>query len=391
MRVLFYTFSFPPKVDGVISRVLNTLVHLHAEGHVLRVATPQQPRRIPDWMPRAGIAIDHWAGLRLPMYPEQWMGNPINPRAVFQIVRSLREFRPDIVHLVGPDPIHWAVVAVCNLLRIPTVVSYHTDVMSYAARYGVPRWAVRGLQAGYGWSWIDRVIATSPSFRQRLLDDHRIRCDAVWPAGVDTSIFYPRAADPALRVRLTGGRPERFLFLYAGRFSREKDLTTLLRIFEPFTEAALALIGGGPDQSFRSQKLGDRLYVSEGFWSQAELARAYASADAFITASCSETLGFSVLEAMASGRPIIAPAAQGLTDLVQHEQRGLLFAPGDIADAQRQITRLIADPALHTRLCEQALAHAGTLSWPSATRWLSALYREVLTARTERAQELGQS
>ena len=73
---------------------------------------------------------------------------------------------------------------------------------------------------------------------------------------------------------------------------------------------------------------------------------------------------------------------------MQHEGRGLLFAPGDIADAQRQIARLIADPALRTRLCEQALAHAGTLSWPSATRWLTALYREVITARTKRADGL---
>lgn len=381
MRILFYTFSFPPKVDGVTARVLNTLRHLIIDGHTIRVATPQQPVEIPDWLSAAGVQVDSWAGVRMPMYREQWMGNPLDPRVWAQMVRSLRGFRPDLVHLVGPDPGHWATTAICSALGIPVVVSYHTDMMSYARRYRIPVHALRLLQAGYRWSWIERVITTSPSFRQKLLSEHGIRCDAVWPPGVDGDVFQPRSADPSLRARLTLGRPERFLFIYAGRFSKEKDLEGMLRILEPFQDVAVALIGNGPDQSFRRHNLGDRVYVSDGFWPQLAVAQAHACADAFITASCTETCGFSVLEAMACGLPIVAPAAQGLVDLVRDGDQGLLFAPGDVEDARRQVRRLLVDRALQRQLREQARSRAAQLTWESATRWLVSLYREVLRAR----------
>lgn len=380
-RILFYTFSFPPKVDGVTSRVLNTLQHLSRSGHTLRVATPQHPHTVPDWMVKAGIGVDHWPGLRMPMYRDQWIGNPLDPRFALAALRSLRALRPELVHLVGPDPGHWAVMALCSALRIPTVVSYHTDMLGYARRYGVPDWALRLVQSGYGWSWIDRVITTSPSFRDLLLYEHRIRCDAVWPPGVDGEIFHPATADPALRSQLTNGHPQRFLFVYAGRFSKEKDLPAMLRYLEPFPEVAIALIGSGPEQSFRQHCLGERVFVSEGFWSQAAVARAHACADAFLTASCTETCGFAVLEAMACGLPIVAPAAQGLVDLVRDGENGLLFAPGDTEDARRQIGRLIADPKLRTALRDEARAHAAQLDWASATRWLEVLYEDVLRER----------
>lgn len=381
MRILLYTFSFPPKVDGVTARVLNTLRYLIRRGHTLRVATPQHPVRIPDWMTEAGVQVDPWAGVRMPMYREQWMGNPLDPRAWAHGARSLRGFRPDVVHLVGPDPGHWAATALCYVLRIPVVVSYHTDMMSYAQQYRIPIRMLRRLQSGYGWSWIERVITTSPSFRRKLLSEHRIRCDAVWPPGVDGDIFKPRSVDPALRSRLTKGKPERFLFIYAGRFSKEKALQGMLRILEPFEDVAVALIGSGPDQRFRRHNLGDRVYVSDGFWSQHEVARAHACADAFITASCTETCGFSVLEAMACGLPVVAPAAQGLVDLVRDGDQGLLFAPGDVEDARQKVQRLLSDRALQQHLREQARSHAAQLTWESATRWLESLYLEMLRER----------
>lgn len=381
MRILFYTFSFPPKVDGVTARVLNTLRHLIRSGHTLRVATPQQPVQVPDWMTAAGIEVDRWPGVRMPMYREQWMGNPLDPRAWVQMVRSLRGFRPDVVHLVGPDPGHWATTLICSALRIPIVVSYHTDMMSYARQYRIPIRALRFLQSGYGWSWLDRVITTSPSFQNKLLSEHHIRCDAVWPPGVDGDIFQPRSVDPVLRAQLTGGKPERFLFIYAGRFSKEKDLEGMLRILEPFEDVAVALIGSGPDQGFRRHLKGNRVYVSDGFWPQLAVARAHACADAFITASCTETCGFSVLEAMACGLPIVAPAAQGLVDLIRDGEQGLLFAPGDVEDARRKVQRLLSDRTLQRHLREQARSHAASLTWESATRWLESLYREILHAR----------
>ena len=380
MRVLLYTFSFPPKVDGVVSRVLNTVKWLHRDGHDVRIATCQDPVASPGWVREAGIQIDHWAGVRLPAYRAQWIGNPINPRLWLQVRRSLASFRPEVVHLIGPDPGHYAIVAMCARAQLPVFFSYHTDVMSYARAFGVPPRLVYWLESGYRWRWIDRIVTTSEPFRHSLVAEHRIPCHGVWPPGVDTDLFHPREPDPELRSVLTRGAKNRFLFLYVGRFSKEKDLPFLIRLMAAIPQATLALIGEGPDTSWQ-RELPGHFFQSGGFWSAEKVARAYSCADAFITASCTETCGFSVLEATASGLPVIAPAAQGLLSTVVDEQTGLLFAPHDKRDARRQVDRLVHDEPLRARLRQGALAARAALSWPAATRWLVDQYTQIIGAR----------
>jgi sulfoquinovosyltransferase len=108
----------------------------------------------------------------------------------------------------------------------------------------------------------------------------------------------------------------------------------------------------------------------QGMMKGQELSEAYASADIFVMPSETETLGFVVLEAMASGVPVVAVAAGGLTDIVAPGKTGLLYSPGEYAQAAQFVRQLIADPDTRTRIAKTARREVELFGWSAATRVL---------------------
>ena len=128
MRVAIFTETFLPKLDGIVSILCLALRHLHDQGHQALVIGP------PDMPPEyAGARCIGTGGPRFPLYPEVRMNLP-NPR----IGRALREFRPDLVHVVNPIFLGPTGIVYARRLGLPLVASYHTDVPGYAKHYGFP-------------------------------------------------------------------------------------------------------------------------------------------------------------------------------------------------------------------------------------------------------------
>jgi glycosyltransferase involved in cell wall biosynthesis len=116
------------------------------------------------------------------------------------------------------------------------------------------------------------------------------------------------------------------------------------------------------------------------------LPRLYASADAFVFASTTETLGLVVLEAMASGLPVIAPAAGGVADHLRHEENGLEVPAADPSNMARAMVRLAMNPATRASLSRGARRTAEGLSWAGELDRLSVSYREVCAKAALRAR-----
>jgi glycosyltransferase involved in cell wall biosynthesis len=121
-----------------------------------------------------------------------------------------------------------------------------------------------------------------------------------------------------------------------------------------------------------------------GFLRGEELARAFASADVFVMPSTTETLGFVVLEAMASGCPVVAARAGGIPDLIDHGENGHLYDPDDTGDATLAIAMLLARPSLHRFIGQQARKRAESSSWQSETRRLVLEYRKAIVIASRR-------
>jgi glycosyltransferase involved in cell wall biosynthesis len=323
------------------------------------------------------------AEIDIPFYPGLQIGVPTVPA----IVEALAEGRYDIVHLCSPGPAGIAAWLLARVLGIPRVGSYHTELGAYAAlRTGQPEFeGLANWALGRFYRACDVVLSPSPASDQRLaelgIDSDQIRR---WDRGVDLRRFDPALREDALL-------PGEVNVLYAGRLSREKGVELLA---DAFLEAHrrdprlhLVLAGGGPEEGLLRERLGERATFL-GWLSGDALARTYASADAFMFASATETFGQVILEAQASGLPVVAVERGGPASLIEHRETGLL-APPDVSDLAAAVVAVTSTPPLSERISRAALAAVRGRSWEASLDRLAAAYRIAVAQPGDHRLERG--
>jgi glycosyltransferase involved in cell wall biosynthesis/predicted metal-dependent phosphoesterase TrpH len=313
------------------------------------------------------------AELDIPFYRGLRIGVPGLP----SIVDTLSDGRYDLVHLCSPGPAGIEAWLLGRVLELPLVGSYHTELAAYAGlRTGRDQLeALARMTLGAFYGACDVVLSPSPSSDDRLteLGIARDRI-ARWDRGVDLRRF-----DPALRT--PGLLPGEITVMYAGRLTREKGVDLLA---ESFLEARwrdprlhLVLAGGGPEEDALRERLGDAATFL-GWLAANELARAYASADLFLFASRTDTFGQVILEAQASGLPVVAVAEGGPTSLIEHGETGLLV-PADVEALAEALVGLVQRPVLRERLTHAALDAVRGKTWDAALERLAIGYRLAIS------------
>jgi glycosyltransferase involved in cell wall biosynthesis len=194
-------------------------------------------------------------------------------------------------------------------------------------------------------------------------------------------MFQPHLANLEMRSRLSQGHPDSPLLLYVGRLGAEKEIDRIKQILEAIPSARLALVGDGPHRLVLEQHFAGTPTHFVGYLHGVELASAFASADAFIFPSRTETLGLVLLEAMAAGCPVVAARSGGIPDIVTDGVNGYLFDPSDERGAIAATQRLLAQPEERETLRQNARQEAEKWSWAAATRHLQSYYREIVASQ----------
>ncbi|HEU0024100.1 MAG TPA: glycosyltransferase [Thermoleophilaceae bacterium] len=315
------------------------------------------------------------ADVDIPFYEGLKVGVPSLPA----VAETLAEGRYDLIHICSPGPTGVAAALIAWIMGLPVVGSYHTELGAYAGlRSGDPRLRAgvdAALAAFYG--RCDVVLSPSES-ADASLRALGVREASIgrWDRGVDTRHF-----DPALRE--PGALPGEVTVLYAGRLTREKGVDLLADAFllahERDPRLHLVLAGGGPEQEALAARLGQR-GTFLGWLDSERLARAYASADLFLFASTTDTFGQTILEAQASGLPVVSVAAGGPLSLVDDGLTGLLAEPEPEALAGA-VSDLAASPVLRHRLAVAARREAERRSWEASLARLADGYGRALSGR----------
>jgi glycosyltransferase involved in cell wall biosynthesis/predicted metal-dependent phosphoesterase TrpH len=310
--------------------------------------------------------------LQVPFYAGMTLGVPGLP----DLAETLAEGRYDLVHVTAPGPAGVAASLLSRVSGTPLLASYHTELATYAGlRSGdgsLEAVSTAALAAFY--TAPSRVLSPSPAADRSLLglgaEEGRI---GRWERGVDTDRFAPAKAD-------RGAYPGEIRILYAGRLTREKGVDLLAESFvrarsvEP--RLHLLLAGGGPEEGELRARLGE--HATFFGWLQGDdLARAYASADLFLFCSRTDTYGQVVLEAGASGLPVVAVDEGGPAALIENRHTGILCRP-DADHLAGAVLQLASSPTLRQRLGEAAVRHAGSRSWERALEQLASGYRHTL-------------
>lgn len=330
----------------------------------------------------------------MPGYPTIELAIP-PARAVRNIVDRLR---PDVVHVSTPGPMGWIGRRYAMKRGLPLVATYHTDFPEYIEHLFENAALTRLALAGVRWFYrpFDRVLARSRAFAQQL-GGSGLRPGVVLPLrpGMDTGAFHPALRDESGAVwsGVSGARASSVKLLYAGRVSVEKNLAMLARVWPRVratcrnagVDAQLVIVGDGPYRAELERLLAGHDAVFAGFRAGRELSALYASSDAFIFPSVTDTLGQAVMEAQASGLAAIVSDRGGPQDIVEHRRTGyvLPLEPAATAEALwgERAAELLTSPALRRSLGAAGRARVETMTIDESVAHFVELHADV--ARTK--------
>jgi glycosyltransferase involved in cell wall biosynthesis len=370
MRIALFTETFLPKIDGVVNTLCSLLEYLAQQGHESILFAPEGAP-----VSYAATRIYPLPAVPLPFYPELKLASPL-----VEITEQLTAFRPDVVHLLNPLAVVGAGMAGLNqaqVLGIPTVASFHTDIAGFAEQWGLG-FLDEAIWALLRWTYNRADLTLAPSFATLYeLERRGFEHLDVWTRGVDSARFHPAHFSKEWRWRLSDGNPDAPLLLYVGRTSTEKRIDWLRPLMDALPGARLAIVGDGPARDDLERLFAGTATVFTGYLHGGDLACAYASADVFVFPSHKETLGNVVLEAMASGLPVVAAGSGGPLDLVADGKNGLLFEPTDPDDLIRCVRWLLQHPDSAHRLGVEARRTAEHREWNYVHDQLLAHYQRV--------------
>lgn len=374
MRVLMVTERFYPSQNGMVRRLVEGVRYISRAGHEIAVMAPDAG--IDNF---EGVPVFTMPSLRAPFLSQDPL--PVSRRQVGAIMDG---FRPDVVHLANPLFLgHRALEAALGQNR-PVLASYHVPLEKQHIHPKADRPILRHIYWRYlrsTYNKTDLNLCTSRVMRHEL-EKRGMERLFVLRSGVDTAAFHPHFADEALRRSWCAGEEE-IVLLYVGSLTWEKGLVRMHEMLERMPDVRLVLVGDGPAKpSLRRQFAGANV-VFTGHLDEDALRRAYASADALVFPSGAEMPGSVILEAMASGLPVIAPAKPAFREQVQDGKTGLLYPTGD-RDAFLDAVIELRDPGRRKSLSVAACHDAKRYSWTMTSQQLLDYYHLTIARHQRR-------
>ena len=380
LRVAVVTETYPPEVNGVARTVGLMVGALLARGHEVQLVRPRQGAE-PD--PSLGQALRERlvAGFAIPFYRHLQIGLA----SPSMLHGEWSRWRPDLVHVVTEGPLGWAAVSAARRLAVPICSDFHTNFHSYSRHYGFG--LLSGAVARYLRSLHNRADCTLvPTAEMRAnLEALAFERVAVVGRGVDTGLFNPARRSERLRAAwgCSGGET---VALHVGRIAPEKNLGLFvdaalgMQAIDP--KVRVVLVGDGPQGPALRKRHPE--FIFAGMRTGEDLAEHYASADAFLFPSVTETFGNVTLEAMASGLAVVAYDYAAAQQYLRHGVSGLLAPQGDAAEFIAMAAQLARNRHPRSRFGMEARRAAEAASWERAFDELERVLRNI--AGTVRAE-----
>ena len=352
-------------VNGVATTIRKMATAAAAANKELVVVTSRNDLNIDD------IPIKNFRPIgefELPEYELQKLSFP----PILQILDYIQRERFTEIIISTPGPIGLTALLAAKMLNLQTSGIYHTDFPQYIRILTEDSFleSVAWNYMHWFYGQLDSVFVNSEEYRQswikRGLDPTKLK---IFPRGLDTEFFRPTRRDPIFFEKF-GAPNGQVRLLYVGRVSREKDLDVLANAYRRLREENLPVqlyfVGDGPYSQALSEILPEACFT--GYLRGEQLAAAYASADIFVFPSTTDTFGNVIIEAQASGVPVVVSDSGGPKELVEDNANGLVTKSHDVEDFARAIRTLVCDPALRRRMGERARESVVNRTWPSAFR-----------------------
>jgi glycosyltransferase involved in cell wall biosynthesis len=384
LRILYLSDVYFPRINGVSTSIQTFRRELEALGHEVLVVAPDygQPAVLND-------RVIRMPGRRVPLDPE----DRLMQSAALRHLPKRAELRDiDLVHIQTPFAAHYAGLRVARALDVPVVATYHTFFEEYLYHYApfAPRAWMRALARSVSrrqGNQVDALVVPSRAMHAALTA-YGVRTPlTILPTGIRMQEL--AGGDGAAFRQRHGIAPQRPVLVHVGRVAFEKNIDFLLRMLLQVRvrhpDVLLLIAGEGPALSHlrslvRSLLLEDNVKFIGYLDRAGPLLDCYRAGDLFVFASCTETQGLVLLEAMALGVPVVALAEMGTVDILEPQQ-GSVIARNDETDFAERVSALLSAPALRRSLSAQAVPFAARWDAAAQARKLAQLYDEVIQNR----------
>lgn len=343
----------PEHLSGVAVTISHWVQQATEQGLDLTVHTSGQgslPGAV-EFEPMGTLQLHNYAGMNLHVPHVQ------------EVMTYMETAGFDMVHISTPGPMGMLGLLAARSLGLPVSGTYHTDFPRYAVKLSGDPEVEPGCWNFMRWFYgqMDRVAAPSQGTLEDLAAHGFDRCKLqVVGRGVKSHLFHPKFRDENLRDRWDDTRPHKLL--YVGRISEEKNLDCLIYSFQQLcrhrSDAALVVVGEGPYLETMQAKLAGFPVTFTGRQTGEALQRIYASCDLFVFPSETDTFGVVLMEAQASGVPVLVSAKGGTPHAMRDGYTGRVLSPMTPEILQGAISDLLDDPRDLRRMKKEARAFA---------------------------------
>ncbi|MCD6477821.1 MAG: glycosyltransferase [Candidatus Aenigmarchaeota archaeon] len=366
MKIAFFTDTYKPQVNGVVTSIDLFADELRKNGHEVHIFCPKG-----DKTPKSKY-IHPLISFKFRPYPEYRIGFPS-----LKIMKIIKDIEPDIIHIHGPASVGLLGLSVAKYMRVPIVMTYHTFVTDYvhylSKRKFIEKYNKKMVKKYTKWFFnrADLIITPSTPIK-RILRRYGIKKPIeVLPTGI--------------KIKNTK-RTEKFkkpAILHVGRVTKEKRIDSVIKAFKKISQkidANLIITSDGPyrknlEDLVRKMELEKNVKFT-GYISDEKIIELYKKSYVLVCASRTETQGLIVLEAMAYGCPVVVSNRLGFKDFVKDEENGLLFNKD--SEIPEKILRILNDPKLRKEIIKNGYATAREYSIESCAKKLENLYRGLM-------------
>lgn len=289
---------------------------------------------------------------------------------------ALDSFAPEVIHIATPSLLGFFALNYAKKRGIPVLTIYHTHFISYIDYYfrnltslvkPTQNWIKKAMLSFY--NRCETIYVPTYSIAQELLkigiNPPKIK---IWPRGIDCHLFTPLKNDKNYIQHITGNEKPNILF--ASRLVWEKNIKTLIEIYHTLQKEGLdynlIIVGDGTAKTIAAQEMPNAYFLGKKDHDQ--LSRLYASADAFVFTSTSETYGNVVVEAMASGLPCVIANGGGSASLIDHGISGYKCTPQNALEYVYFLKKIISNTDLQLQFKKEGLQFVSNLDWNNLSK-----------------------
>ena len=376
MKIAIFTDTFYPDVNGVARTLKRLTDYFETKSITFKIYAPES-----NGNEYVSSNIHRFKSLPFFLYPECRLAFP----NLFYLKSELQRFSPDLIHVATPFSAGLCGVYFAKKLNIPLVGSYHTNFDHYLEYYDL------NFLSSIIWKymyWFHRACEKLfvPSRETLLQLRHRGFTNLeIWPRGVDCQLFHPLYDKNAVYKRYN--IQQKNILTYVGRLAPEKDIKTLFAIAKSLPayinkQIHWLIVGDGPlREEFEGQAVSNMTFT--GYLAGEHLAEVYAASDLFVFPSSTETFGNVVLEALASGTPVIGANAGGVKNIVHSGETGLLCTAGNVEEFTDSIILLLDNDNLREKIGKAGRDYALTQKWDQIFENLTWHYIKILNEHNQ--------